>query len=324
MSRAIALPWCYETVLSPLAPFHFDSTVHKPDYYPSSDNAYEPGRYWQTMRLGGRVMGITLANEGTVDQPRVRLSVYAAEEIPCAALQAVEREIEFRTDMQVDLSAFYSRYADDPLLGPLLVRWRGMRVSTYVSLYEYLVVATVLQNATVRRTVQMSENLFRRYGSRVVFDGRELSAFWDPEAIAATSEEELRALKVGYRAKHLKRQAEPFVRGEIDEPELRALPDAELRKVLTSLYGIGPASAMYLMFGQFKRYDVFDHLPPWEQKIYSQLLFDRDLVPAPAILEEIRSRWGEWRGLAAHYIWEDLFWRHRQEPIPWLAALIRL
>jgi len=27
--------------------------------------------------------------------------------------------------------------------------------------------------------------------------------------------------------------------------------------------------------------------------------------------------------LAAHYLFEDLFWRHEREPIPWLEALIR-
>jgi len=28
--------------------------------------------------------------------------------------------------------------------------------------------------------------------------------------------------------------------------------------------------------------------------------------------------------LAVHYFWEDLFWRHTAEPVPWLEALIRL
>ena len=46
----------------------------------------------------------------------------------------------------------------------VLARWRGVHPSTYSSLYEYLVISTLLQNATVRRTVQMAENLFGQYG----------------------------------------------------------------------------------------------------------------------------------------------------------------
>jgi len=27
---------------------------------------------------------------------------------------------------------------------------------------------------------------------------------------------------------------------------------------------------------------------------------------------------------AVHYFWEDLYWRRKTEPVPWLEALIRL
>ncbi len=35
------------------------------------------------------------------------------------------------------------------------------------------------------------------------------------------------------------------------------------------------------------------------------------------------ERWGEWKGLAIHYIWEDIWWRREHEPVPWLEKLIR-
>jgi len=63
----------------------------------------------------------------------------------------------------------------------------------------------MLQNATVRRSVQMMENLFREFGGRVRCDGRELSCFWAPRTLAVTSEQRLRELEVGYRAKALLR-----------------------------------------------------------------------------------------------------------------------
>ena len=33
--------------LAPTPPFHFDSTLHKPDHFPSADNEWQPGVRWQ-------------------------------------------------------------------------------------------------------------------------------------------------------------------------------------------------------------------------------------------------------------------------------------
>ena len=198
-----------------------------------------------------------------------------------------------------------------------------MRVSSPYSLYEFLVVTTVLQNTTVRRTIAMLRALFERYGSTVRFDGRELFAFWPPQVLFAAGEQELRDLKVGYRAKTLARVAGIFAAGDVDEFEIRALDREPAQRALLRLYGIGPASVWYVLFSQFHHYDAFDVISPWEQRIYSRLLFDTELVPGDRVLREVRKRWGKWRMLAAMYLFEDLFWQHREQPISWLAELIR-
>ena len=209
---------------------------------------------------------------------------------------------------------------------PVLSRWRGMRNATG-PLYESMIIYIVLQNATVRRSVQMLDNLFRAYGSRLHFDGQALYGFWPPQVLDAAPEEDLRALKVGYRAKSLKRMSSQFAHGEIDAHALRQLPNEELRRELLKLYGVGPATAWYLMSSNFHRYDAFDHISPWEQKIYSKLFYDRDPddpVPVDRLLQTLEERFGEYKMLAVHYIWEDLFWRRSHAPVPWLEALIRL
>jgi 3-methyladenine DNA glycosylase/8-oxoguanine DNA glycosylase len=89
------------------------------------------------------------------------------------------------------------------------------------SLYEYLAISIALQNATVRRSVQMLRALFERYGTLLRFDGRELFGFWEAATIAGTTEQELRALKVGHRAQSLLRVSEAVARGELDEGALR-------------------------------------------------------------------------------------------------------
>jgi N-glycosylase/DNA lyase len=200
-----------------------------------------------------------------------------------------------------------------------------MRVNCANSLYELLIISIVLQNATVRRTIQMMDNLFKAYGSRMEFAGKELLAYWNPNDLNAVEEGALRALKVGYRAKMIKRVSKAFARGEIDELTLRRMTTDDARQELMKLYGVGPATAQIILGGYLRRYDTFDLKGKfWEQKILSRTLYGKALVPADEITDEFKKRYMEWRGLAFHYIFTDLFWRHREKKIPWLEKELRM
>jgi 3-methyladenine DNA glycosylase/8-oxoguanine DNA glycosylase len=313
--------------LVPTAPFNFDATMHKPDHFPAGDNDWAPGVRWQTMRWQKTPLGLKFENRGTVDRPKIALSIWSTEPLDQSFLSPLTHEITYRYDLQRDLTDFYRRFEADPTLGPILTRWRGMRLLNHNSLYEYLIIAIVLQNATVRRSVNIMQALFETYGTLPSYDGKDLYAFWEPEVVAGATEEELRALNVGHRAKSIKRITEAFVEGRIDEFELRNRSREEQRQALLGLYGIGPASVGYILPDVFHHLDELSHISPWEQKIYSKLFFDTELddpVPVDELLAFFKERFGEYRMLAVHYFWEDLFWRRKTEHVGWLEKLIRL
>jgi 3-methyladenine DNA glycosylase/8-oxoguanine DNA glycosylase len=80
------------------------------------------------------------------------------------------------------------------------------------------------------------------------------------------------------------------------------------------------------MFDVFHRWDYLKYVSPWEQKIYSKIFFNKDygkeLVPVEKMMSYF-EKWGKWKNLAIHYLWEDLWWRRQNERIPWLEELIR-
>ena len=170
-------------------------------------------------------------------------------------LGTVAEELSWRANLHLDLADFERRARRDPALAPVVRRWRGMRPMHLGSLYEYLVIAIVLQNATVRRSVQMLQALFERFGTRGQFDGCDLYGFWGPAELAGAAEDELRALKVGYRARSLLRVSEAVARGDVDEAALRHATSDEQRAALLSLYGIGPASVGYILVDVFHAFD---------------------------------------------------------------------
>jgi len=327
MNKPVQLQNKYVLEFYPKAPFNFNATMYKPDHFPSPENEWKPDIRWQTMLWDGKALGLKFENQGTIEQPEVSLSIWSEEELATSYLRSLAEEINYRYNFLLDLNEFNQKFKDDIQLGAIIHRWRGMRPISNVSLYEYLIITIVLQNATVRRSVDMMRNLFEKYGTLVSYDGRELYCFWQPSSLPGVNEQELRDLKIGYRAIFVKRIIEAFATGRIDEKQLRSKTREEQREALLGLYGIGPASVGYVLFDVFHHLEELNYISPWEQKIYSKLFFNKESdekVSVATLLEFCDSRFGEYKMLAVHYVWEDLFWKRRYEEVEWLEKLIRL
>ena len=309
--------------LKPKSQYNFDANFHKPSHFPSSDNIWEKGKYWITMIWKGQELGLKFENKGTINNPKIKINIYSQEKLPKDFIDNIIPEIRWRFNFDSDISEFCKKFKNDKILGPIIKKWKGTKPIAANSLYETLIIYIVLQNATVRRSVQMLENLFEKYGKKVKYDEKVLSTFWEPEKMAKSSEQELRDLKVGYRAKFLMKITEQFSNREIDEFALRKMSKDDIKKEMLKLYGIGPASVEYLLFEDFYFVDALSTIPPWEQKIFSKLLFNKDLVPAKKILGFFK-KFKNFEKLAFHYIWEDLFWKRKHEHIEWLEKEIRV
>ncbi len=312
--------------LKPLTPFHFDATVHKPDHFASADNDWQPGIRWQTMFWQGQKLGLKFEDKGTINTPEILLHIWSKRELADDFIKSLTEEINYRFCFNIDLSEFTKKFRTDPFLGPIIKKWSGMRPLNYSSLYEYLMVGLVLQNCTVKRSINMMQTLLEHYGTLLEYDGKKLYCHWQPKDIKNVSEEELRSLKVGYRAKSVKRITDAFLNHRIAELKLRKKTKDQKREALLNLYGVGPATVWYLLFDVFHHFDELTYISPWEQKIYSKLFFNKD--PAkPVSVEKLLKyfkKYGKYKMLAVHYIWEDLWWKRKNKNIPWLEKLIRI
>ena len=310
--------------LFPRPPFHFDATFHKPSHFPAPITAWEPGFYWMTLHLGPSICGLRIENAGSKRKPTLKVSVFSDHRILHSEVVALKTELTWRFDLDADLNDFEKAALIDARFRPVFRRWRGTRDSWHGTLYELLVISVLLQNATVRRSVQMLQALLDAFGKRVQFDSKDLCVMWEPAHMRGVSEGDLRALRLGYRARFLNRLSLDFANGTVDEIELRTMDLDRARKELTKLYGVGPETARILLYPACHQHERLRHVAPWQQKIYSRIFYEKPLVPVPKILSDLNKRYGTFAGLATHYVWEDLFWRHQHKSIPWLAKEIRL
>ena len=312
--------------LHPKPPFHFDGTFHKPSHFPNKlkMEEWQPGKYWQSFRVGRELLVLQAEDKGTKACPKIKITIYSSKPLNKKEVEKIKQEINWRFEVDTDLQEFNKLAKKDKRFYPIFKKWLGMRNTSKNTLYELLIIAIVLQNATVRRSQQMLDALLKKFGIKVVFDNKELWAIWLPEKLKNVSEQELRDLKIGYRAKFIKRLTQDFIEGKIDEKRLRDLDKEECKRELMKLYGVGPETARILLFEAFHHFDTFDHIAPWQQKIYSRLFYGKKLVSVDKIREDILKQYGKYSMLAVHYIWEDIFWRRKNEKISWLEKEIRL
>jgi 3-methyladenine DNA glycosylase/8-oxoguanine DNA glycosylase len=163
--------------ISPTAPFNFDATFYKPDHFTSGDNFWEPGVRWQTWLWQDKSLGLKFVNSGSVQKPRIKVEIFYNNKLPQQFVCSLIEEIKYRYNLDLNLTDFYKQFEKDKDLGPIIKRLYGMRPGHPNSLYEYLIIGIVLQNATVKRSIQMFKALLEKYGTQLEYDKKHFGVF---------------------------------------------------------------------------------------------------------------------------------------------------
>src|SRR3989304_5740123 len=215
MAKILSLKTKTNLAVTPFPPFNFDTTVFKPSHYPDSLKIYQTGKYWFAMRYNNRVYGIKMKNEGTVDNPKIMITIFSESKLAKTEVERVIDELKFRFEFSRNISEFYKKFKNDKILVPFIKRCYGMHGSCAQSLYGLLMIGILLQNTVIRRSVQMTKDMLLKYGVKVKFDSKEVYEFWEPRDLKNVREEDLRKLKVGYRAKLFIKLSKTFVEEKI-------------------------------------------------------------------------------------------------------------
>lgn len=133
----------------------------------------------------------------------------------------------------------------------------------------------ISQNNNIPRIKGLIRALSERAGEKLA-DG--VYSFPTAEAVAALGVDELRALKVGFRAPYILDAAEKVSRGELDFEAVSALSTSDAEKALCAVKGIGPKVAdCALLFG-FSKYDAFP-VDVWMKRVIEKY-FDPSFEPS--------------------------------------------
>ncbi|MBU6399607.1 MAG: hypothetical protein KGS61_04765 [Verrucomicrobia bacterium] len=215
---------------------------------------------------------------------------------------------------RVNLEAVLKTFPPDAPLGAAVAACRGLRLlrqDPWECLASFLLSSTK-QIVQIQQIIAM---LCARYGSPVAVPPGHEPAFAFPcaDRLAGCEEAELRACKMGFRARYLRAVAQKVTSGEMDLRRLAVLSMDEARSRLMELPGVGRKIAdCVLLFG----YGFQQAFPVdvWVMRALGRLYFRGRRVTGRRRERFVATHFGPHAGYAQQYLFHYMRTRGASRP----------
>lgn len=241
--------------LRPRPPFRLDLTAWA--LRRRAQNAIDTwdGRtYRRALLIGRRPVVIAVTQRGGADAPRLE-AVVGGRRLAASAEAIVTDALARLLGLDLDLCGFYARAAADPVLAPLVARYRGVKPPRFPTLFECLLNAIACQQLSLDAGLTVLTRLAEAAAAPAATG---LHPCPSPLDVMRLSVPELRRLgfseRKGRTILHLARAA---AGGELELERFEPLDDGEVVRRLVAYPGIGPWSADYVLLRGLGRLDVF-------------------------------------------------------------------
>jgi len=202
------------------------------------------------------------------------------------------------------LAEICDSFPKDPVMNAARKFCHGLRIIRQPK-WECLATFICSSMKQVAHIRQISLALRKRFGERRRIGDQLVYAFASPQRLAQASEKELLECKLGYRAKNLRATARLVSCGQADLEAWSVLSDAELRKQLCALPGVGPKIANCVMLFAYERLRAFP-IDVWIERVLRQHYFSRRRkMNAQRLRQFSETYFGEHGGYAQQYLFHQ-------------------
>jgi 3-methyladenine DNA glycosylase/8-oxoguanine DNA glycosylase len=282
--------------LIPRPPFDFDLTATHMYVLPPAE--YSSGTFVRVLRLRtGKLVKLSITSEGTVDEPELSILTDLCSRIDENDKKEIVEKVSLMFSVDDDLSGFYSLADGDSVLKFVKEDLYGLKIQTTPTFFEGMIIGFCLIWTSFQRAVKMTEGLVRKFGPRL----GEHYAFPSAKELAKAELNELRELKLGFRAERIKWLSAQVAEGKVDLERLLSLPTGELRERLMEIKWVGPWLAEGILLWRLKRPDAFP-IDVWSAKIFKAFFPEVKGESPDGIRKFAEQRWGGYRGLGLYYL----------------------
>ncbi len=301
--------------ITPRLPYSLPRTAARLSAFSEAVDRFDRDSFQRLVFLGRRGLVIEARQQGPPSRAelRVKLTWLSSQEPDWKASRRVAAEVLERVlGIGSDVRPFYRAHRQDPLLGPLIHRFRGLRVAGRRNVWETLLQIVLSQQIHLELAHRMLGDLAQAYGRRARFDCTVLFDFPSPRRFVRVREKELRGFGLsGAKAATLLRLAEAFESGQLSEDELRQMDDDAVIEQLTAIKGVGRWTAEFTLLRGLSRLDVFPASDLGVVKYVAQSLLGYETSASEADMRAFAERFRPYRGLALIYAYAELARRTR-------------
>jgi len=291
--------------LEPGAPFRLNLTAWALRRRPHNaiDRWHAP-TYRRVVSVDGGPVALSVTEDGVPDVPRLSVLLAGRPIDRSAELLAVSA-LDRLLGLSVDLSDFATMAAQDPLLGPLAGRMRGLRPPRFPTVFEALVNGVACQQLSLAVGIHLLNRLTGEHGRPVSDDPGGPCAFPDPEDLARLEPDALK--RHGFsmaKARTIIGTARAIVAGELDLEGVEQLDDPAVLERLTGVRGIGRWTAEYVLLRGLGRLHIF---PGDDVGAHNKLrrLFDIDTRLDYESVQHLVARWQPYAGVVYFHLLLD-------------------
>ncbi|MBR3003146.1 MAG: 8-oxoguanine DNA glycosylase [Clostridia bacterium] len=190
---------------------------------------------------------------------------------------------------------------------------KGIRLLNQ-DLWETIISFIISANNNIPRIKGIIERLSKKYGKKILWQGKEYYTFPTATDLEKVTVQEYRELGLGFRDIRLYETTKMILNKQIDLNALYKEQNTEkVREELLKLSGVGPKVAdCILLFSDLKRLDVFP-IDVWVRRVMNDLYIkeaDETKVSKKKIENLAMEKFGNLRGLAQQYLF---YWRREAE-----------
>ncbi|MGD8637320.1 MAG: DNA repair protein [Nitrosopumilaceae archaeon] len=169
----------------------------------------------------------------------------------------------------------------------------------------------VSSNSNIQKIKFTLENICKKFGDRVFFDGMEFFLFPEPKKLASALLEEIKNCGAGYRSKHIIEASKKVVSGEVNFECLKKSDYEQAKKTLCDVSGIGNKVADCILLFSLEKFEAFP-LDRWMirilEKHYSDI-FELDTKNITEkqyriLHEKTREYFGPYSGYAQQFLFK--------------------
>lgn len=217
-----------------------------------------------------------------------------------------------------DIEKIIAGFSNDVVVSEAIRMYPGLRLMRQEP-HQCMFSFVCASNTNILMIRRMLKNLSRKFGVKVMIDGKEFFTFPTADSLNKANINELLSCGIGYRAKAIKAVAEGIASGKLDIKELTHASYNDAKDQLLRIYGIGNKIADCILLFSLEKLESFP-IDVWiaralssyygwvftenknrqkkEMKIDDKITFGQYNI----LSEAIRNYFGKYSGYAQQYL----------------------